>query len=943
MGISFDLPKPKEFETRTLRYEKPITKKLGLPGRVMQNGFTHYNYFYNANRKLNDVLNRAKASFTDDYSQLIPFYNYTLDATAKDSVQLDSIAYKAQSGIVLHDPRNDWADNMYLIWGVTYYLKKQYDSALMMFQFINYAFAKRDKYGDRTKLGSVRDGNEAFSIATKESKSITKKIFSEPPSRNDAFIWQVRTLLAMGETTEAGSLLSILRDDPKFPHRLQNDIDELTAYIYYKQQNWDSSAAYLIKALDNAPKAQDKARWQFLIGQILEKTENAHLAQDYYSKAVNLTTDLIMEVYARLAILRTERNWGGNRFAEGVNALTDLAKRDKYSDYQDIIYFMAAQLEIERNNPKAALPLLVKSVSIPANNDKERNKAYVQLGKLAFSLQEYPLSYDAYSRINMDDPSIDKDVINTQKDLAQRLATATTIIYKQDSLQRVANMPQDDRHDFIKKLVKQLRKDKGLKEEGATTILPKAGLASNAFKPNSKGDWYFYNEPLRKKGTSEFMMRWGRRPNVDNWRRSSSMMQSAQYTVMGTSTAGLQSGDPNNELTYENVLQKFPVTPEKMAASNDSIQQALFTKGTILVQELEDCEQGIHTFEELVRRYPSFSKIDNVYYNLYYCYKKTNDNIKAVEIRNILLQKFPASEWTAQVNNAFQPVARNDKAEATKAYEDIYNLFVEGKFDEAINKKKEADALFSKNYWNPQLMYVQGIYYVKQRQDSLAAKELQALINQFPSHALSQKASALIAVLARRSQIEAELQNLNVTRNEDNNTPQVTQTTIPAVTQQSQPQTVVPIQVSKDSVKAVTAPVASDVTPVKPGSYTFNKEESQYVILTLTKVDPVFINEAKNAFNRYNKEKYYNKQISLETLDIATDLKLIIMSPFKDVAEALTYIEQVKPKAAIDIVPWLKADKYSFSFISAQNLVILKAAKDWDAYKTFISQQVPGK
>ena len=115
LGISFDLKKPKEYEERTLRSERSDQKKFTIPRRLIQNTVTHYNYFFNANLKLNEVLERAKAAHRDDYSKLLPFYNYTLDVTSQDSVSLDSIIDKSQTGIALHDLRNDWADNLYLL------------------------------------------------------------------------------------------------------------------------------------------------------------------------------------------------------------------------------------------------------------------------------------------------------------------------------------------------------------------------------------------------------------------------------------------------------------------------------------------------------------------------------------------------------------------------------------------------------------------------------------------------------------------------------------------------------------------------------------------------------------------------------------------------------------------------------------------------------------
>ena len=120
LGISFDIKKPKEYDTRVLRSEKSDQKKFTIPRRFIQNTVTHYNYYFNANNKLNEILERAKTSFIDDYSMLLDFYNYTLDVTARDSAQLDSITYKSSTGIALHDLRNDWADNLYLLWGAAF-------------------------------------------------------------------------------------------------------------------------------------------------------------------------------------------------------------------------------------------------------------------------------------------------------------------------------------------------------------------------------------------------------------------------------------------------------------------------------------------------------------------------------------------------------------------------------------------------------------------------------------------------------------------------------------------------------------------------------------------------------------------------------------------------------------------------------------------------------
>ena len=53
------------------------------------------------------------------------------------------------------------------------------------------------------------------------------------------------------------------------------------------------------------------------------------------------------------------------------------------------------------------------------------------------------------------------------------------------------------------------------------------------------------------------------------------------------------------EITFENLNDNLPLTPEKMTISNDSIQTAQFALGMLYVQELEDCTAGTETLENL--------------------------------------------------------------------------------------------------------------------------------------------------------------------------------------------------------------------------------------------------------------------------------------------------------------------------------------------------------
>lgn len=949
LGFSFDIPKPKQYENRELRSEKSEQKKFTVPRRFIQNTTTHYNYFFNANNKLNEIIDRAKAVHIDDYSQLLSFYNYDLDVTAADSVQLDSLMYKATTGIVLHDLRSDWADNMYLLWGAAHYLKKEFDSAYLTFQFINYAFAPKEKDGYYQYIGSSRDGNSALSVSTKEKNSVTQKIFTRPPSRNDAFIWQIRTFLAWEQYPEAASLIVTLKNDPVFPARLQNDLEEVQALYFYKQHDWDSSAAHLSKALSNATNNQERARWEFLTAQMYEITGNNDLAEHYYEKAINSTIDPVMAVYARLYSIRVNKQGGEDYIEKNVHELLKMAKRDRFWEYRDVIYYMAAEMELENNNIAAAQELLEKAAKYDRGNVEHRNRAYLKLADMAYANRDYYHAHSFYDSVNLNDPALrDVDAITERKNLLDNMAVQDDIIYRQDSLQRIAAMPEAERTEFVKKILKAERKQAGLKENGNDVITPGFGTmpTTDLFTNNqvTKGEWYFYNTALRAKGASDFKARWGNRPNVDNWRRIQGINENRMNNTMGPgniNTTGVQvKNDQPQELTFENLYSHLPVAPEQLKLSNDSIQNALFVLGKIYADGVEDCENVISTYEELRTKFPGFNAMDEVLFHLYYCYNKNGNTAKAAEVKSEMSRKYPSNASTAIINTGKDP-KEELRAEATKTYEDIYDLFIEGKFDEAVARKKMADSTYGENYWSPQLLYIESVYYVKQRDDSTAISELTKIQNKYPNSPLAEKSATMIDVLKRRKQIEEELINLKI----EEPKPEIKKPVI-VDTVATRP------QVAKTDTAAIKKPIINPTIKIDSAAkkttkpilaFSFNAAAPHYVMIILNKVDVVFGNETKNAFARYNSEKFYNKTFELTTIPLDADNKLVLIKPFENAQAAIDYINNVKSKAASEIIPWLKADKYSFSIITDQNLEVLKSNPDLTAYKLFLEQNLPGK
>jgi hypothetical protein len=676
-------------------------------------------------------------------------------------------------------------------------------------------------------------------------------------------------------------------------------------------------------------------------------------------------------------------------------------------------------MELERNNVAGAKLLLLRSAANaqPDPSNMTRSKAFLLLADLSFREKNYADAKRFYDSITQVNPDLaDPAALDKLRNVLARIVEQQQILSRQDSLQRIAAMPEAEREAFIKKLVKKLRKQQGLKEDenaagntaGGPLFDDNKNVQPDLFNNNAKGEWYFYNTALKSKGFTEFKAKWGNRPNADNWRRVAAIKQPGQRNVADNGNVeGSGSADEGSGIiSYEELLKKVPLTAEQMAVSNDSIEKAQFLLGKAYLEGLEDYPSAISTLEGFLEKFPNSTQRPEALFMLAYCYKKTGDMAKANAAQDELKQKYAGTKFENIVSHPDGLTADSlAKTDMTKRYDNIYNLFIEGNFDEALTQKRTADSLYGSHYWTPQLLYIQSVYFIKQRQDDSAKKSLNDIVRLYPSSPLSAKARALIDVLGRRQQIEDYLTKLQIERPVEDSTGALPDTTVVAAVPQQQPQqqpvvtknepvpppvtTTVPppvttpvppatttlppprtdttakvvtqpdrkaqppvtppivqrppqpVVVNKDTVRTPT-PVPT-APPAKPQVLSADAALPHYVVVILDKVDPVYINEARNAFTRYNREKFAANGYTVFNQPISDDVKLVLIGSFANSTAAIDYVEKTRKLAVSEIIPWLPAAKYSFAIITNNNLEVLKNTKDVEAFRKFLSQTYPGK
>ncbi|MBL0359257.1 MAG: hypothetical protein IPP72_21390 [Chitinophagaceae bacterium] len=320
-------------------------------------------------------------------------------------------------------------------------------------------------------------------------------------------------------------------------------------------------------------------------------------------------------------------------------------------------------------------------------------------------------------------------------------------------------------------------------------------------------------------------------------------------------------------------------------------------------------------------------------------------NDKADYYKKMVNQQYAGSKAAKMLTQVNAAKKGEKNPEATKRYETVYNLFIEGKFDEALAEKKKADSLYGNSYWSPQLLYIEAVYHIKQKNDSAAIEVLKNITTLYPKSPLKVKAERMIDVLGRRKEIEDYLTNLQVTRLSDSAI--VVNDRKPMVRNDSN---LITSPKLYDSVKTNAKPTdninktdtaAVKAAPLVSGPYSFNAAAPHNVIMLLEKVDVTYINESKNALARYASDNFRPAQLTVTKDTVNKDFTLLVFSSFANADEALLFLNKIK-KAAPEEISWLPANKYSFMLIDDENLQRMKNTKDIAGYKNLLNRLYPG-
>ena len=975
-GTTIDLEKdkPPVYKNRLLRAEKTTEGKLKPTKKFYNNLVSKFNYNFNANMRLNDLITKIKDQNKDDYTKLLPFYNYSVDKTAAVKGELDTVIYKCTAGILLHDLRSDWVDDLYMTMGKAYMFKKYFDSAHRVFQYINYIYAPKDEDYD-IPIGSNASGTEGvFTVVTNEKRSLLKTLTKYPIRRNDCLIWMIRNYTEQGKLSKASGLVSILQNDPMFPNRLKPKFYEHIAYLRYNELAYDSSARYLLKAINNAENNAEKSRWYYLIGQMLHMSNQDSASIAAFNKAINYAIDPYLEVYARLNIVSiASKSAKGNALNLNLQELYKMARRDKYANYRDIIYYATATLQIQRKDVASADRDLVKSTKFSVDNMEQKQKSFLLLADLNYDNKKFArasIYYDSVIVEKLGEP--EKSRVIARKFALKQIVHEIGNIHLQDSIQDLSKLSYDDQIKAVRKLYKEIQKGKGLKDDisdidfGAGTDPNSAPSLLFASDASTNGEFYFNSATQKAQGLKDFKQKWGNRPNSDSWRLQSLIEQEATPVAPPTLGNDPSKGQPNNMLsdvdidmngnpiaanskkdsvilTYQGMLLNIPNTKASKDTSNKKIVRSLLNNGNTFQDNLGEFPTAIEQYEEIFKRFKEPAYELEGWYNLAYCYKKVNRLREADSVLSLMYKKYSKHQIDSVANlKNNSPGLKN----VTILYETIYKMFYNENYEKAVAMKIKADSIFGKKYWTPQLVFIEAVYYIKQGDDNTAIAKLKYITDSLPKGGLTEKAKKMLEMLKNRPTIEHYLKNLQIAMPDDPLSKRVilTQEGIYILPSRHDADSIIMnTKIAFSNLPKFTSPTVTRVFYLSQFGFDYSMSDTNYVLVVLQHQDLVYVNEAKKSLAAYNSDRNnVLKPLTTYVSNYSADTNFIVIMPFMNASMAFDYITR-KKSILNKISPVFKSGSFDMLMISDKNYDKLQKNKNLDVYIKFIKEIYKGQ
>ena len=945
-------------EERPLPYERLLKTKYTLGRRAYQNTVSQFNYLFNAEEELKNIIQKARNQFQDDYSTLINFYDYDLATTSKSSI--DSIIYRCNANIVLHDLRSNWVDDAYLLLAKSYLFHRNFDTSASILQFINYSFDEKDNGMDLPIGSNLRKTNGQFSIATKENNRAWENV----NVRNESMIWQARNYFETNAINEGISLLQLLKADALFPKRLHPFLNEQLAYGYYLMESYENAAKNLETALPNAEDDLAKSRWYYLIAQLWQKVDNTNNAYKWYKKANEFSPNPIIGVYAKINMIRIESKNANNSWESLASELERMTRKEKYKPYIDIIYFEMAKLAIQNKSIHKANEWLVTAIKNNKSNLVQKQKAFELLGNINYEYSNYNISKIAYDSLNgvlKTNPQFEQIIL--RKKWINTINEQTINYQKEDSLMYFYHLAQAqqatsanawaNRLQIERLYLMNLFADKPVKYSINNSTEISSNFNLNNFNGSSStSSFYFDNVTTISQGKQSFIQKWGERPNVDQWRRkTSNNIANANAKNINTNLVTLSIDSSligkKNNTKKDSITYKLITNSTELQDAQKKWNTAALTTAQTFLLKLNDFEKAKPIYQKIIEKNIDSVITERALLDMASQYLHDGETEKSNQIIDVVNSRFPNGIFASKKSE--DEKKKNKDKEIVNEYKEAYFLSQIGNWDKLNQLANIINSDIRKTKWNIPFQFLKVKMYAQQKQDSLALLLLDSIMTMNKNDIIKEKAKNIIAEIKNRKGTEDYLADLQFTKEQITPSENLAQKT-PEINNSI----IVENSSNKDAAKIDTYATNTkknntilNVTPtkaipiIKPRiEFILDSLEPQYLAFVTKGVKPMFVKEMQNAFSNVNNDEFSNLKLSSTFIQFENDIYIVWVGPFENLQKSAQYLNRIKPRLQNELISFVSNKQYDVYIISKSNILLIKSQEDLLLYKDFMLNKI---
>lgn len=677
------------------------TEKNTRASRTFHNITSKYNIYFNANESVKAGLNSVEERIEDDFTRVLPIYKASDPSAAKMvKSDMDYAVVKCSKLIEIHSitqkPKrkkrrtrkyqefasqeefNKWIDDSYLLLGKSYFYQHNYYAGIDNFSYV------------------VRK-------------------YPDEETADEAQVFLIRAYTQLERYIEANEVIQAVQSYEDFPKKYERELALATADYYYQQKEYGDAIRMLDIAIKKTFWKKDKARYQYIIAQLYQEMGQDENALQAFKDVLHMNPDYTMAFNAKI---NSAGVFSGEGNADDLRKELNKMLRDKKNlDFRDQIYYALGNLDLKQGLRDDAKEDYKKSVATSFKNQYQRALSAITLANLQFDDLNYrgAQSYYDSAMIIIDETYPDYKNVEARYNNLTKLVDNLLTVEREDSLQKVAQMPAAEREALIARLMQEEQERQRNMENVAMQGAQSSGYyRSNRYRmgmgSSGGAGWYFYNPQTVSYGKVTFQQQWGRRQLEDDWRRSN------KNTISEYNEDELAEGAEEEEKRVQDPLKKefytqdLPLTDSLMAVSHQRIRDALYNAGKIFKSEFEDYPRSAESFEDLNKRYPQNIYLLSAYFDLYDLYELMGDKEKANYYRNLLITKFPESNYAQYLLNPnffIEMEARLDSL--NRLYQRTFDNYKSGRYRDVLTLTSEMKQMKPDSVIIPKIDFMQTI------------------------------------------------------------------------------------------------------------------------------------------------------------------------------------------------------------------------------------------